>query len=115
MSLDELGIDWTEDTFDEGDHLNLNLFGAQKMTQFMGEFLVAACEPAREVSRETGASRELGHGLELSREQRVPKPALNLVDHRGDEEFREWDEVVEEYEREVEKLQRSESGRPSTA
>lgn len=106
MVLDELGIDWTEDTFDEGDHLNL--FGAQKMTRFMGEFLAAACR--RESDR--ASERKLGHGLALPRES---EPSLDLVDHRGDEEFHEWDEAVEEYEREVEKLQRLEAERTGAA
>ncbi len=34
---DEIGIDWTTDTYDEGVHLNV--YGAQKMTEYFGEIL----------------------------------------------------------------------------
>lgn len=37
MNLEEVGIDWTQDTPDAGDHLNGS--GAQKASRWLGEFL----------------------------------------------------------------------------
>lgn len=38
LNLDNaVGIDWSQDTFDRGDHLNQ--FGAEKVTEFLGEYL----------------------------------------------------------------------------
>ena len=39
--IDKLQIDWSRDTFDGGDHLNL--FGARKMTRYLGDYLRAEC------------------------------------------------------------------------
>lgn len=35
--LEQIGIDWSTDTFDEGDHLNLT--GTNKMTDYLGRYL----------------------------------------------------------------------------
>ena len=35
--LEQIGIDWSKDTFDEGDHLNLT--GTNKMTAYLGRYL----------------------------------------------------------------------------
>lgn len=35
--LEQIGIDWSKDTFDEGDHLNLT--GTNKMTDYLGRYL----------------------------------------------------------------------------
>lgn len=37
---DNIGIDWTTDTYDEGAHLNV--YGAEKMTRYFGEILKAS-------------------------------------------------------------------------
>ena len=34
---DEIGIDWTQDTYDAGMHLNV--FGAEKFTEYFGKML----------------------------------------------------------------------------
>ena len=39
--MDKVQIDWSNDTFDAGDHLNL--FGCQKMTKYLGDYLRAEC------------------------------------------------------------------------
>ncbi len=40
--VDVVKIDWEKDTFDGGDHLNL--FGARKMTKYLGDYLAAECD-----------------------------------------------------------------------
>lgn len=37
LLVNKIGIDWKNDTVDRGDHLNL--FGAQKVTRYLGEYL----------------------------------------------------------------------------
>lgn len=41
LAVDELGIDWNKDYWDNGDHLNVT--GAMKTTKYMGEFLHNNC------------------------------------------------------------------------
>ena len=35
--LDEIGLDWSKDSLDKGDHLNI--FGAKKATEYLGKYL----------------------------------------------------------------------------
>lgn len=58
LKCDSLGIDWSKDTKDQGNHLNYS--GAVKVSGFLGEY--------------------------LSREMKLP-------DHRGDENYRQWDDL----------------------
>jgi hypothetical protein len=39
--VEKIYIDWSRDTFDGGDHLNL--FGCQKMTRYLGNYLADEC------------------------------------------------------------------------
>ena len=39
--VEKIHIDWSQDTFDGGDHLNL--FGCQKMTRYLGNYLADEC------------------------------------------------------------------------
>ncbi len=39
---DEIKIDWNEDTFDKGDHLNL--FGSRKLTKYLAEHVLSECD-----------------------------------------------------------------------
>ena len=40
--LDKIQIDWSKDTHDEGDHLNLS--GTRKMTKYLGDYLAQNCD-----------------------------------------------------------------------
>lgn len=40
--IDEIGIDWNEDTYDMG--LHLNVYGAEKMASYLGNVLLEQCE-----------------------------------------------------------------------
>lgn len=42
LKIKELGINWQEDSYDQGDHLNL--YGAQKVTAWMGKWLKENCD-----------------------------------------------------------------------
>ena len=48
MNLEDLGIDWLTDKSTEGDHLNY--LGTQKVSKFLGDYLVSTnlLEPHRE-------------------------------------------------------------------
>ena len=37
LKTKEIGIDWKQDSYDKGDHLNV--YGAQKVTAYMGKYL----------------------------------------------------------------------------
>ena len=63
---DQIGIDWSKDTCDGGDHLNHA--GAVKSTRFLIDYL---------------------SGLNI------------LEDHRGDPDYKQWDECLEKYEKQV--------------
>lgn len=39
LNLKDLGMDWRKDSLDQGDHLNY--YGAEKVTRFLGEYLVS--------------------------------------------------------------------------
>ena len=41
LHLDEIGIDWTHDTADSGDHLNI--YGAEKVSKYIGKYLNTNC------------------------------------------------------------------------
>ena len=57
----EMGIDWSKDTRDGGNHMNYE--GAKKVTAYFGNYL---------------------------------STEFDLVDHRGDEKYKSWDESVEQ-------------------
>ena len=40
--LDDIGIDWNQDTYDQG--LHLNVYGAEKLTVYFGQILRDACQ-----------------------------------------------------------------------
>lgn len=69
LHAQELGMDWKTDSYDKGDHLNLN--GARKVTTWVGKYL---------------------------------KENYELTDHRGDQNFKSWDNEIEKYESSVRKL-----------
>lgn len=58
----KIDINWEEDTFDNGDHLNMS--GAEKVSEFIGDYL---------------------------------KKNFELEDHRNEEKFASWDELLNEY------------------
>ncbi|MDD3339284.1 MAG: SGNH/GDSL hydrolase family protein [Lachnospiraceae bacterium] len=64
MMTSELGIDWTKDTLDHGDHLNI--YGAQKVTKYMRKYL---------------------------------EENYNLPDHRGQQKYKDWDVLEDQYEK----------------
>lgn len=66
QKLKELGIDWKNDTLDQGDHLNLS--GAHKITSYLSAYL---------------------------------KEQYTLPDHRGDEKYKSWDTMAEQYTKET--------------
>ena len=68
--VDKVYIDWSRDTFDGGDHLNL--FGCQKMTRYLGNYLADEC---------------------------------GLTDHRGDPDYRNWDDMLPAYEQELKDME----------
>ena len=37
LLLDDIGLDWTHDTADGGDHLNI--YGAEKVSKYIGNYL----------------------------------------------------------------------------
>ena len=69
--IDEVGIDWTRDTNDAGDHMNYH--GCMKVTAYLGEYL---------------------------------KEHTDLVDHRGDEAYRDWDEELVAFDQLVKDMDR---------
>lgn len=66
QKIQELGIDWKNDTLDKGDHLNLS--GAHKITSYISAYL---------------------------------KEQYTLPDHRGDEKYKSWDTMAEQYTKET--------------
>ena len=68
--IDQVGIDWEQDTNDNGDHMNL--FGAVKVTGYLGNHL---------------------------------KEKADLVDHRGDPAYSDWDAELIEYDQLVEDME----------
>lgn len=69
LCTNDLGMDWKTDSYDKGDHLNLN--GARKVTAWVGKYL---------------------------------KENYELTDHRGDQDFKAWDEEIKNYKESVSKL-----------
>ena len=66
---DIVGMDWPNDTWDDGDHLTLS--GCRKMTAYLGNYLRSECD---------------------------------LPDHRSDPAYKSWDDMLVEYDEEVEKM-----------
>lgn len=64
MLTSEIGIDWSKDTLDHGDHLNI--YGAKKVTEYMKNYLEENYE---------------------------------LPDHRGQQKYKEWNDLQDQYEK----------------
>ena len=56
LSVEELGIDWTADTTDRGDHLSFT--GARKVTDYLGDYLSEKLSQAYEADGAAGGGRE---------------------------------------------------------
>ncbi len=66
LEIDTLGIDWANDSRDDGDHLNY--FGAKKVSDYMGKYLQEqlSLTDHRKDEKFDGWNRELGNYLKLT-------------------------------------------------
>lgn len=93
LLAEQVGIDWQQDSFDGGEHLNL--LGAQKVTRYVENIITeVAIDSATTANQSSATAVNKADADGTSTDE---KTRIIFTDHRGQAGFERWDQEAESY------------------